>query len=198
MRERRTTDFRHDPGRAGPTPARLVRGQTVAYSAGAGRRAPAGRSAARDRAAARVLAALALACGIVLVLAPPATASDASLKQAFLVWSKRIDADARAVDTTSLPRLRRSAERFRADALRAVRALRVQRSSSVLGTQARKQALMAFETYARAGQAWVLSARAGPNVEAAGEHARRARKLAERANRLLVAAARRLDRITAS
>lgn len=145
----------------------------------------------------RGLAALTLASGLLLMLAPPAAASDGSLKKAVLVWSKRIDRDAKAVDPTSLPRLRRSAGRFRADALRAVRVLRSQRASSAPGRRARKQAIVAFATYAEAGRAWVLSARAGANVEAAVEHAERGRRLARRANRLLVAAARLLDRATA-
>ena len=79
------------------------------------------------------------------------------------------------------------AQQFRADALRAVRALAPIHPSTARGRRAKRLALAAFRDYAVVGRQWVLSGRArlqGQRVAAVG-HARVAARYARRGGRLL-------------
>jgi hypothetical protein len=84
----------------------------------------------------------------------------------------------------------RRARHFRADSLRAVRAIAPIRASSVRGRRAKRLAVAAFRDYAIVGREWALSGQArlrGLRLAAAG-HARRAARFARSGSRLLVAA----------
>ena len=86
------------------------------------------------------------------------------------------------------------AQRFRRDTLRARRALAAQRPSTVKGGRARSLALAAFRAYTIVGQQWVLTGRARTQHRKAlaTSHARIAKRLARKGNRLLIAAGRLL------
>jgi len=84
----------------------------------------------------------------------------------------------------------RRARHFRADALRALRALAPVRPSSVRGRRAKRLALAAFHDYAIVGRQWALSGQArlrGRRLAAVG-HARLAERYARNGSRLLLAA----------
>jgi hypothetical protein len=79
------------------------------------------------------------------------------------------------------------AQHFRADALRAARALAPLRPSTARGQRAKRLALAAFRDYAVVGRQWVLSGQArlrGLKAAAVG-HARVATRYARRGSRLL-------------
>jgi len=79
------------------------------------------------------------------------------------------------------------AQHFRADALRAVRALAPLHPSTAHGRRAKRMALAAFGDYAVVGRQWVLSGRArlrGSKAAALG-HARVAARYARTGSRLL-------------
>jgi hypothetical protein len=84
------------------------------------------------------------------------------------------------------------AQLFRADALRAGRALAPLHPSTARGRRAKRMALAAFGDYAVVGRQWILSGRArlrGLKAAAVG-HARLATRYAARGNRLLRGAGR--------
>ena len=133
------------------------------------------------------LAALALA----LSVSTGASASDATLKAALGRWSARIAADAHGIGLSASRRhprrMMHRAQRFRTDALRAVRALTPLHPSTARGLRAKRLALAAFSDYAVAGRQWVLSGQArlrGLKAAAVG-HARVAARYARRGSRLL-------------
>lgn len=141
-----------------------------------------------------------LLAGAAILLAVPdvAGASDASLRRTLRSWSQVIARDARSVQLASARRhprrLAYSAVRFRADALRARRALAAATPSSVRGRRAQRLALAAFSAYAIAGREWALSGRARLRKQraAAIRHAALAAGPARRGNLLLVGAGRLL------
>jgi hypothetical protein len=148
---------------------------------------------AATRRALPVLVGLAL-----VVVAPSASAGNASLKQALAKWSHTIALDARRVDLSARHRHPRRmttrAQRFRRDALRARRALGAQRPSTARGTRGRSRALAAFRAYTVVGQQWALTGRARVQHRKAlaARHAAIAKDFARKGNRLLAAAARLL------
>jgi len=113
-------------------------------------------------------------------------------------WSHRIALDARGIGLSASRRhprrMTRRARHFRADALRALRALAPVRPSSVRGRRAKRLALAAFRDYAIAGRQWALSgqARLRRLRLAAVGHARLAERYARSGNRLLLASGKLL------
>ena len=79
-------------------------------------------------------------------------------------WSHRIAVDAHGIALSATQRHPRRmmvrANRFRADALRARRAIAGQRPSSSRGRRARVLALAAFRDYMIVGREWALSGQA--------------------------------------
>ena len=154
----------------------------------------AGMTAATTKRALPVLAVLA----VVGATPSASTAGNASLKQTLAKWSHTIGLDARRVDLSARHRHPRRmttrAQRFRRDTLRARRALAAQRPSTVKGGRARSLALAAFRAYTIVGQQWVLTGRARTQHRKAlaTSHARIAKRLARKGNRLLIAAGRLL------
>jgi Ni/Co efflux regulator RcnB len=137
--------------------------------------------------------------GLALVVAAPsASASNASLKQGLAKWSHTVALDARRVDLSAQNRHPRRmttrAQRFRHDALRARRALASQGPSTAKGRRAKGLSLAAFRAYAVVGQQWALTgkARLQHRKALAASHSRIAKRFALRGNRLLIAAARLL------
>ena len=133
-----------------------------------------------------------------LVLPVVASASDASLKATLATWSRRIASDARSLQLSAQRRhprrLTATAGRFRADALRARRALTVARPSSGRGVRARSLALAAFAEYAIVGREWTLAGRARLRKQraAAIRYAALGKKHALNGGRLLTAAGKLL------
>ena len=133
-----------------------------------------------------------------LVLPVLASASDASLKATLTTWSRRIASDARSLRLSAQRRhprrLTTTAGRFRADALRARRALIRARPSSSRGVRARSLALAAFAEYAIVGREWALSGQARLRKRRAAtiRYATLARKHALNGGRLLTAAGKLL------
>ena len=109
-------------------------------------------------------------------------------------WSARIAADAHGIGLSAAARhprrMVRRARRFRADALRAVRALTPVQPSTARGRRAKRLALAAFRDYAVVGRQWVLSGQARLHglKAVAVQHARVAARYAARGSRLLRAA----------
>ena len=137
--------------------------------------------------------------GLALLSAPDAAnATNASLKASLAKWSHTIALDARRVDLSAKHRHPRRmttrARKFRADSLRARRAVAAQRPSSARGVRARSLALAAFRAYAVVGQQWALTgqARAQHRKALATRHAAVAKRFARKGNRLLIAASRLL------
>jgi hypothetical protein len=144
---------------------------------------------------------LVVACTVAAVaLSAPAAAgaSDARLRTTLANWSHRIALDAHGIGVSASlrhpRRMTRRARQFRADSVRARRALAPVRPTSVRGRRAKQLALAAFRDYAIVGRQWVLSgqARVRGLKLAAGRHARLAGRYARRGNRLLLAAGRLL------
>jgi hypothetical protein len=136
----------------------------------------------------------------VVALSLPAAggASDATLRRAVAQWSHRIDLDAQGIGLSASRRhprrMMRRARHFRADALRAVRALTPVHPSSTRGRRAKRLALAAFRDYAIVGRQWALSgqARLSGNRPVAVRHASVAARFARSGSRLLRAAGRLL------
>jgi hypothetical protein len=135
---------------------------------------------------------------VALSLPAAANASDAALRTTLASWSHRIALDAHGIGVSAglrhPRRMTRRARQFRADSLRALRALAPVRPTSIRGRRAKRLALAAFRDYAIVGRQWVLSGQArvrGRRLAAAG-HARLAARYARRGDRLLVAAGRLL------
>jgi hypothetical protein len=142
---------------------------------------------------------VALAClGLLLVVPGTAGATDASLKKTLNTWSHRIGVDASGIGLSASRRhprrMTRRARHFRADALRARRALAAQQPSSARGSRAKRLAVAAFWNYARVGREWALSgtARLHHKRPLASRYATLALRFARTGNRLLVSAGRLL------
>jgi hypothetical protein len=109
-------------------------------------------------------------------------------------WSHRLGADARGIGLSAVHRhprrLAARALRFRADALRANRALGSASVSTAHARRAKRLALAAFHQYALVGSLWALAGRARVAHQdvAATKDERLAASRAKRANRLLIAA----------
>ena len=150
---------------------------------------------ATEVAGSRILyATAALLAAVAVVLVAPAKASDATLRARVDSWSKTIGVDARAVALAAANRHPRrmttNAVHFRADALRAQTAIRAQRASTTRGWKARRLALAAFISYARAGALWATSGRdrLAHKLTAAKTAARAAAAAAGKGNSLLLGA----------
>jgi hypothetical protein len=143
---------------------------------------------------------LVVGCLAVVAISLPsaAAASDATLRTTLARWSHQIALDARGIGLSASRRhprrMTRRAQHFRADALRAVRALVAVRPSSTAGRRAKRLAIAAFRDYAIVGRQWALSglARLIGRRQAAVGHARLAERYARIGSRLLIAAGRLL------
>ena len=141
-----------------------------------------------------------LAFVLALSLSAPSTgsASNQTLKTTLAHWSHVIAVDAHGIGLSAWRkhprRMARRARHFRADALRARRAIAAQRPSSARGLRAKRLALAAFGYYAAVGRQWALSgqARAQGHRSAAVSHATLAQRLSRKGNRALVASGRAL------
>lgn len=157
-------------------------------------------SAGLVRPASLLRAPAVLASLVVLALVAPATteASDRTLKTTLARWSHTIALDARGISLSASRRHPRRmtlrAGRFRADALRARRAVAAQRPTTARGRKARRLALNAFRIYAAVGTQWARSgqARLRRNKARAVRHASIARRYARQGNRLIRLAGRTL------
>ncbi len=135
-----------------------------------------------------------MALALALIVPGTADASDASLRSALGTWSHRIGLDARGIGLSAANRhprrLTARALNFRADALRAGRALSSTSPSTARGRRAKKLALAAFHDYALVGRAWALAGRArlAHHRAAAAKDARLAAGYAKKGNGLLIAA----------
>jgi len=144
------------------------------------------------------LLAISFLAAVALSLPAVAKAGDATLRTTLAQWSHRIALDAHGIGLSASRRhprrMMRRARHFRADSLRAVRALAPVRASSVRGGRAKRLAIAAFRDYAIVGREWALSGQArlrGLRLAAVG-HARRAARFARSGSRLLVAAGKLL------
>jgi hypothetical protein len=134
-----------------------------------------------------------------VLLAPSASqASDRTLKTALGKWSHTIALDARGISLSASMRHPRRmmlrARTFRADSLRAQRALAKQRPTTARGRRAKQLASAAFRNYAAVGTEWARSGQArirGRNAFAS-RHASIAQSYARRGNRLIRSAGRLL------
>lgn len=135
---------------------------------------------------------------LALVVPGLARASDASFRVALATWSHRIGADARGLGLSAVHRhprrLTARALRFRADALRARRALAGVPVSNARGRRAKLLALAAFRQYGLVGALWAHAGRAriAHHRAIATTNARLAAAHAKRGNLLLVAAGKLL------
>jgi hypothetical protein len=113
-------------------------------------------------------------------------------------WSHRIALDASGISLSASRRhprrMTRRARHFRADALRAGRALASVPPSTIRGRRAKRLALAAFRDYAVVGREWALSgqARLRGRTRAAVEHAHTAARFARSGGRLLTTAGKLL------
>jgi hypothetical protein len=139
-----------------------------------------------------------VALALALLVPGPARASDASFRGALGTWSHRIGIDARGIGLSAVNRhprrLTARALQFRADALRARRALSSFAVSSARGLRAKRLALAAFRQYVLVGASWALAGRArvAHHPTAAAKSARLAAAHARRGNTLLIAAGKLL------
>jgi hypothetical protein len=137
---------------------------------------------------------------IALALAMPAVtgASDRTLKRTVAHWSHTVALDARGISLSASRRHPRRmmlrAREFRADSVRAVRAIGAQRATTARGRRAKRLALSAFRAYAVVGAEWARSgqARLQGRRTAASRHAARAQRYARIGNRLIRSAGRLL------
>jgi hypothetical protein len=167
----------------------------MATTATATSRTPRSRRPALSRSAPAVLTLLAA----LALLAPSAGhATDRTLKATLAKWSHVIAVDAHGIGLSAWRRHpRRMAARarhFRADALRARRAIAAQSPSTPRGRRGKRLALAAFGDYAAVGREWALSgqARVQRRTAAAVRHATSARRFSRKANRALNSASRLL------
>jgi len=120
------------------------------------------------------------------------------LRVTLATWSHRIAVDASGISLSASRRhprrMARRARHFRADALRAERALASVSPSTLRGRRAKRFALEAFRDYAVVGREWVLSgqARLTGRTLAAVAHARKAALFARSGSRLLITAGKLL------
>jgi hypothetical protein len=151
---------------------------------------------ATTTAVARGAAGVALA--LALLVPGLAHASDASFRGALGRWSHRISADARGIGLSAVNRHPRRmtarALHFRADALRAHRALSLVAVSSARGRRAKRLSLAAFRQYVLVGALWARAGRArvAHHPHAATKDARLGAAHATRGNALLIAAGKLL------
>jgi hypothetical protein len=144
------------------------------------------------------LALLVAAAAVALGAAGPAATSNRTLKTTLNRWSHRLALDAQGIGLSASRRhprrMVKRARTFRADALRARRAVAAERPSTAQGRRARLLALTAFGSYARVGRQWTLSgqARIRGRKGAALRYARAARRSTTAGNRSLVRAGRLL------
>jgi hypothetical protein len=146
----------------------------------------------------RAPAVLCLLVGLALVATTGANANDKTMKTAMAKWSHRIAVDAHGIALSATQRHPRRmmlrANGFRADSLRARRAIAAQRPSTARGRRARALALTAFRDYMIVGREWALAGKArlqGKKKLASG-HAAYAKQFATKGNRLLVASGKLL------
>jgi hypothetical protein len=143
----------------------------------------------------------AVLCSLLAItfLAPAsALATNRTLKTTLGKWSHTIALDARAVSLSASQRHPRRmmlrAQEFRADSLKARRAVIAQKPSTAGGRKARQLALAAFADYALVGTHWALSGRArlqGHTVVATRQ-ASAAKRYAVKGNSLIRSAGRLL------
>jgi hypothetical protein len=144
----------------------------------------------------RVVIGIALA--LAFVVPASASASDASLKSTLGTWSHRIGLDARGIGASAVnkhpKRMTSRAKVFRADALKALKALSAAKPSSAKGTRAKNLALTAFRDYAVVGREWMLAgqARVAHHNSVSGKYAKLAARYAMLGNTALVAAGKLL------
>ena len=142
------------------------------------------------------IAIAALATLVAVLAVPTAGAGNAGLKVALDTWSRKIGVDAHSVALSAQRRhprrMTRSALRFRADALRAHKAIAAQKPSTAPGRKAKSLALTAFTDYAVAGSRWAASGRARVRADkpAASRYAAAGARYAKAGNRLLLSAGR--------
>ncbi len=137
---------------------------------------------------------------LLLVLLAPAAAqaTDRTLKTTLGKWSHTIALDAHGISLSASKRHPRRmmlrARAFKADSLRARRAIAAQRPSTARGRRARRLALSAFGDYAQVGDQWARSGRARlqGNKTVAARHASVANRYARKGNSLIRSAGRLL------
>jgi hypothetical protein len=135
---------------------------------------------------------------IALVAASSSQASDRTLKSTVAAWSHTAALDARGISLSASRRHPRRmmlrARKFRADSLRARRAISAQHPSTARGRRAKRLATAAFAAYATVGAEWAQSGQArlrGQNTLAT-RHANLAARYAQQGNRLIRSAGRLL------
>jgi hypothetical protein len=139
-----------------------------------------------------------VALALALLVPDLAHANDTSFRAALATWSHRIGVDARGIGLSAVHRhprrLTARALHFRADALRARRALAAVPVSSARGRHAKLLALAAFHQYALVGSWWARAGRAriAHRRTIATKDARLAATHAKRGDVLLVTAGKLL------
>lgn len=136
----------------------------------------------------------------VLTLALPSAtgASNQTLKRTVAHWSHVVALDARGTSLSAAQRHPRRmvlrAREFRADSLRAGRAVGAQHPTTARGRRAKRLALGAFRAYAVVGAEWARTGQARLNGRRAlaARHAARAQRSARTGNRLIRSAGRLL------
>ena len=135
---------------------------------------------------------------LALLASSSAQASDRTLKNAVATWSHRIALDARGISLSASRRHPRRmmlrARKFRADSLKARRAVGAQRPTTARGLRAKRLAAGAFSAYAAVGTEWARTGRARLRGQraVATRHATLAARYAQRGNRLMRLAGRLL------
>lgn len=135
---------------------------------------------------------------LALVAVSATEASDRTLKSTVATWSHRVALDARGISLSASRRHPRRmvlrARKFRADSLRARRAIAAQRPTTTRGRRAKRLATGAFSAYAAVGTEWARTgqARLRGQRTVATRHANLAARYAQRGNRLMRSAGRLL------
>lgn len=133
------------------------------------------------------------------LLAPAgAQATNRTLKTTLGKWSHTIALDARGISLSASKRHPRRmmlrAKKFRADSMKARRAVLGQAASTARGRKARQFALAAFSDYAAVGGEWAKSGRARlqGHKSVAARHASAAQRYAKQGSSLIRSAGRLL------
>jgi hypothetical protein len=135
---------------------------------------------------------------LALVAASATQASDRTLKRTVATWSHTVALDARGISLSASRRHPRRmmirARKFRADSLRARRALSGQHPTTARGRRAKRLAIGAFGAYASVGAEWARSGqpRLRGRTAVATQHANLAARYARQGNRLIRSAGRLL------
>lgn len=143
---------------------------------------------------------LGLLLALALIAPGAAQSNDRTLKRAMARWSHTIALDARGISLSASRRhprrMMRRAQTFRADAIRARRAIGTQRPSTARGRRAKGLALAAFRDYAVVGAQWALCGRERlrGHTKLALRHATVAERYATMGNRMIRSAGRLLPR----